>query len=335
MKTWQMVILGAIAALLIIVAGFVWVYMPVSTSLLRSQAVNNRDGDREALPGGLMVTHHFLKAGGITWHYVEAGKKDADTIVFLHGFPESWYSWYNELQGLADNYRVIAVDMKGYGQSEKANDDYHAAYVAEQVSALTAAIGIDKYALVTHDWGTVIGDYLAARDRARVSRYIRGEASVLIQDLKYSPQLKSFKNQSFAHTVMSAPGFLIRSVYGSNTVQTIPEPVLNRIAIEFSRDGVADAVPRYFRDLELDRMLAPGGMDERKQLFQQITFPVLLLQADSDPRQPQWYFDRAAGAFPDARLQWIKDSGHFSELEQPQQFTRAIRDFLSQAATAP
>ena len=52
------------------------------------------------------------------------------------------------------------------------------------------------------------------------------------------------------------------------------------------------------------------------------------LQADKDPAQPLWYFDGATDVFPDAALQLVKDSGHFSELEQPEQVTQAIRDFL-------
>jgi len=56
---------------------------------------------------------------------------------------------------------------------------------------------------------------------------------------------------------------------------------------------------------------------------------VLLLQADSDPNQPAWYFDGATDIFPNAELQWIENSGHFSELEQPEAVTEAIREFIA------
>jgi pimeloyl-ACP methyl ester carboxylesterase len=99
-----------------------------------------------------------------------------------------------------------------------------------------------------------------------------------------------------------------------------------RIIEEFSRDGVAEAVPRYFRDF----FAALPGTEARQALFAAMDFPVLLLQADSDPAQPLWYFDGGTDLFPNAVLQLVEDSGHFSELEQPEAVTQAIRDFLQQ-----
>ncbi len=67
---------------------------------------------------------------------------------------------------------------------------------------------------------------------------------------------------------------------------------------------------------------------ERAALFAAMDLPVLLLQADSDPAQPPSYYEGATDAFPDAELQWVGESGHFTELEQPDQVTEAIREFL-------
>jgi len=97
---------------------------------------------------------------------------------------------------------------------------------------------------------------------------------------------------------------------------------MQRIIEEFARPGVAQAVPRYFRDTSADTLLG------RQQLYSRMNFPVLLLQGENDPAQPQWYFEGAADQFPEAELQWIRDAGHFTELEQPEQVTKAIRDFL-------
>jgi pimeloyl-ACP methyl ester carboxylesterase len=68
-------------------------------------------------------THGDGEPYTLTWHYVEAG--EGEPIVFLHGLPESWYSWHYQLESLSDDYRVIAVDLKGYGQSDKSDGDYH------------------------------------------------------------------------------------------------------------------------------------------------------------------------------------------------------------------
>lgn len=287
-----------------------------------------------ALTGGLFaagasaqeepdVTSHIVTVDGLAWHYVEAG--DGEPVVFIHGLPESWYSWHNQIDALKDTFRVIAIDLKGYGQSDKSDGDYTAANVGEEVLALLDAIGLERFHLVTHDWGTLIGDNLAGSHPERIIHYVRMEGPLLTIDPVNHEQFELFQNQALARLMMrNADGF-VRNVYETRTVQPVPEADLERIIAEFSREGVSRAVPRYFRDFE--------GFEEsaaqRAGLYAAMDFPVLLLQADSDPGQPVWYFDGATELFPDAELLWVENSGHFTELEQPAFVSAAIREFLT------
>jgi pimeloyl-ACP methyl ester carboxylesterase len=266
------------------------------------------------------VSHHFAEAAGLTWHYVEAGQ--GEPLVFLHGLPESWYSWHYQLEALSDDYRVIAIDLKGYGQSDKSDGDYSADRVAEEVLALLDTMGLERFNLVTHDWGTLLGDFIAGRHPERVIKWVRMQAPVHKSDPSNHPQLVILRDQEFATRLFSNTDAFVRQVYDERTVQPIPEEDMLRIIEEFGRPGVAEAVPRYFRDTSTEVLLA------RLQLYSQMSFPVLLLQGEKDPAQPQWYFEGATDQFPDAELQWIRDAGHFTELEQPEQVTKAIRDFL-------
>lgn len=124
------------------------------------------DGKVEVLHG-VEMTHHFMQAPGesetISWHYVEAGK--GEPVILLHGVPDSWYLWHHQIAALSKTHRTIAVDLKGYGQSEKRPGDYRHEGVAQQLLALLDVIGIDSFNLVTHDRGTVQGDWLAATSR--------------------------------------------------------------------------------------------------------------------------------------------------------------------------
>jgi pimeloyl-ACP methyl ester carboxylesterase len=266
------------------------------------------------------VSHHFAEAAGLTWHYVEAGQ--GEPVVFLHGLPESWYSWHYQLEALSGDYRVIAIDLKGYGQSDKADGNYSADRVAEEVLALLDVIGLERFNLVTHDWGTLLGDFIAGGHPERVIRYVRMQAPVHKSDPQNHPQFVILRDQEFATKLFSDAETFVRQVYGERTVQPIPEHDIQRIIEEFARPGVAQAVPRYFRDTSAETLL------DRQQLYSRMDFPVLLLQGENDPAQPQWYFEGAADQFPEAELQWIRDAGHFTELEQPEQVTKAIRDFL-------
>lgn len=258
----------------------------------------------------------------LRWHYVEAGK--GEPIIFLHGLPESWYSWHYQLESLQSGYRVIAVDLKGYGQSDKSDGDYHPENVAEELLALLDAIGVKQFDLVTHDWGTMVGDYLAGDHPDRVIRYVRMQAGLLKIDPKNHPQFALFRDQDLASRLMRDADVFVPNVYGARTVQPIREEDMARIIEEFGRDGVAEAVPRYFRDF----FASPTASEGRQALFAAMDFPVLLLQADGDPAQPLWYFDGGTDLFPDAVFQIVEGSGHFSELEQPEAVTETIRDFL-------
>lgn len=87
----------------------------------------DRDGDTEVLDGA-SFTHRFVQvpgdAGLVTYHVVEAGPADGEAALLLHGIPDSWYQWFHVMAKLAGRFRLIAPDLKGYGQSDKRPGDY-------------------------------------------------------------------------------------------------------------------------------------------------------------------------------------------------------------------
>lgn len=271
-------------------------------------------------PAAPEVEHKFAEAAGIEWHYVEAGAGEA--VVFLHGLPESWFSWHYQIAEVSQEYRVIAVDLKGYGQSDKRDGDYTSQGAAKELIALFDTIGLEKFSLVTHDWGTVIGDHIASTVPDQIIKYVRMQAPVLKIDPTKHPQFELFRNQDLATSIMSQTRIFITQVYESRTVQKISDEDMEGIISEFSRPGVAEAVPRYFRDFVLE------SEEVRLERFVKMTFPVLALQGEKDPAQPLWYFEGIESVFPDVKLQIVEDAGHFTELEKPEEVSKAILDFL-------
>ena len=63
------------------------------------------------------VSHEYVDSGGVKLHYAKAGK--GPLVVFIHGFPDFWYSWHHQMRGLADEYTVVALDTRGYNDSDK------------------------------------------------------------------------------------------------------------------------------------------------------------------------------------------------------------------------
>ncbi|KAI8595629.1 Alpha/Beta hydrolase protein, partial [Dissophora ornata] len=118
--------------------------------------------------------HQTAICGGYKYHYVDEGPKNGIPVVLIHGFPDLWYGWRHQIQFLVGlgRYRVIALDMLGYGESDKPrsresssnNTEYghhhHPAYsiktLASHVVTLLDQLSIERAVMVGHDWGTGI-----------------------------------------------------------------------------------------------------------------------------------------------------------------------------------
>jgi len=110
-------------------------------------------GERERY--GLDVTHGDADVNGIRLHYVMGGTNDAEPLVLLHGFPQSWVMWRRVWPALAERHRVIAVDLRGYGDSAKPAglEGYDKGTMAADVRALARHLGLRRFVLIGHDRG--------------------------------------------------------------------------------------------------------------------------------------------------------------------------------------
>jgi len=131
--------------------------------------------------------HHTEQVNGLQWHWVEMGAKDAPAVVLLHGIPESWRCWRQQMPTLSGQFRVIAPDLKGYGQSDKSEGDFSGSNVAREVVGLIDHLGIDSFHLAGHDWGVMIADNICNQVPERVERYVRCCLSLHTYDARNSP----------------------------------------------------------------------------------------------------------------------------------------------------
>ncbi|KAG9459751.1 hypothetical protein H6P81_004259 [Aristolochia fimbriata] len=117
------------------------------------------------------VEHRTVSVNGINMHYAEKGEGGA-AILFLHGFPELWYSWRHQIVALADKgYRCIAPDLRGFGDTDAPPSltSYTVFHIVGDFVALLDALGLDKVFVVGHDWGAFMAWYfcLLRPDRVR------------------------------------------------------------------------------------------------------------------------------------------------------------------------
>jgi haloacetate dehalogenase len=105
------------------------------------------------------IRHHTVHANGIRQHYLDAGQ--GPPVVLLHGFPETNYAWRHQIPALATRYRVIAPDLRGYGETDKPASGYDKRTMALDLVELLKKLGIGKIALVGHDRGARVATRFA------------------------------------------------------------------------------------------------------------------------------------------------------------------------------
>jgi pimeloyl-ACP methyl ester carboxylesterase len=119
----------------------------------------------------ITYTHYKTPVNGILMHYVIGGK--GDPIVLLHGWPQTWYEWRNVIPELiANNYTIIAPDMRGLGDSEKTQTGYDTKNLAEDIYQLVEKLGYSKINFVAHDWGGPVAYSYAAEHPEDVGKMI-------------------------------------------------------------------------------------------------------------------------------------------------------------------
>jgi len=104
------------------------------------------------------ITHGHADLGHIKLHYAESGSHKDDLVIFLHGFPEFWYTWRKQLPVIGEHFHAVAPDMRGYNLSDRPEnlEDYRIDKLVTDVIKLGAHFGKDKFYLVSHDWGAAV-----------------------------------------------------------------------------------------------------------------------------------------------------------------------------------
>jgi pimeloyl-ACP methyl ester carboxylesterase len=118
------------------------------------------------------VRDRYADNGGVRIHYVTLGH--GPLVVMIHGFPDFWYTWRDQMAGLSRHYQVVAIDQRGYNLSDKpvGVEKYDLTVLASDVSAVIHDVGRTKAIVVGHDWGGAVAWTLAMFQPELVERLI-------------------------------------------------------------------------------------------------------------------------------------------------------------------
>ena len=290
-----------------------------------------------------VVKHRTETVNGIRLHWVEAG--DGPLVVLLHGFPEFWYSWRNQIPALAEGgYRVVAPDLRGYNESDKPEgyDAYLGGPLSADVAGLIAACGAQRATVVGHDWGGVIAWMTAIRHPEVVDKLVILNAphpNAFLREIRNPAQiLRSsyvmlFQAPFAPERLLSAANFrglkwALRS--GSQRVGAFTDEDLDRYAEAFSQPGALTGSLAYYRAMgrriigAARQSGAVSGNGERRT----VTAPTLVIWGRNDPVLSQATADPGQ-AVPNRKVVFIEDASHFVQADAPERVNALLLEFLA------
>ncbi len=265
----------------------------------------------------------------------EAGAGE-DVVLCLHGWPQHWYEWRHLMPALADRHRVLALDLRGFGESEAPRGGYQKEEMADDVLAVLDALGIERVKLVGHDWGGWIGFLLCLREPQRFERFLA---------LNIVPPWVNLRNMAghawrFGYQqLILAPGlgyglhrrggFVRRVLVGASTDKSVwSDEELDAFASSFKEPARARAAVQVYRTFNLREALpiARGRYAEAR-----LTVPTLLLFGEDDfvlrPSMLGGYQRHA----DQMQVELVSGCGHFIADERPDLVATRAREFFTAA----
>jgi len=279
-------------------------------------------------------THDYILTNGVKLHYVTQGS--GPLMLFLHGFPEFWYSWRHQIPVFAQQYRVVAPDLRGYNDSDKpeALSAYTVSELVQDVHGVITGLGYDRAILVGHDWGGAIAWNMAYAYPALIERLIvlnMPHPAQFIAGLG-NPQQLLRSSYIFLFQLPLLPELLLqwddyRAIERAFRGMAVNPSVFTDADIEayknaFAKPGVATAALNYYRNL------GQPLLGDRQ--WPVLDIPTLMIWGEQDTALGKELTYGTEQYVRHLQIRYIPDTSHWVQQEKPDLVNQFMQEFLSQ-----
>ncbi len=287
----------------------------------------------------------YAEVNGIRLHYVSSGR--GKLIMFVHGFPEFWYEWDNQLVEFGGDYQAVAPDMRGYNLSSKPAEieKYHVKEIIEDLRALAEHLGHEKFIMVAHDWGGAIAWSAAMRHPELLEKLIiinSPHPAVFARELLNNPdqqkasQYMLMLRSAEAERVLSENNYarLMEVLVQFGSKWEMSEERRQKYIAAWSQPGALTGSLNYYRASPLypptsknDEEQIGSILSLPKEMFE-IKVPTLVIWGEADRALLTGNLDGLGEYIKDLTVKKIPDGTHWVSHEQPELVNALIRDFI-------
>lgn len=270
------------------------------------------------------ATPGFAEVEGLKVHYVEQGS--GEPVLLLHGWPTSSYLWRNLLAPIAAKNRVIAIDLPGFGRSDKPTDaSYSFRFYDRVLTGFLDSVGAERVGLGVHDLGGPVGMFWAARHPERV------RSLALLNTLVYArPSLAVVAFVAAARIpgprswLTSPRGLRFAMRYGVNHKDRLSEEAITAYQEPFAGRDARVALRKAGTGLH------PGGMKEVERWLPGAGIPVRIIYGEKDRILPDVArtMRKVEADVGFAEVTKLPDCGHFIQEERPTEIAGMLAAFF-------
>jgi pimeloyl-ACP methyl ester carboxylesterase len=304
---------------------------PLKRSAPTPQSPENMAPHMSALP---LTSIHKIEADGVELFYREAGDPMAPVVLLLHGFPASSFMYRELIPRLADDYRVIAPDLPGFGftrvPSERAYK-YSFDALASTIEAFVDALQLNRYAIYVFDYGAPTGFRLALARPERIIAIVSQNGNAYEEGLSsgWNPIQKYWKeptaqNRAALRDFLTPEATKWQYTHGVIDPESIPPESYTLDASLLERPGNKDIQLDLFLDYASNVKLYP----KFQEYFRKSKPPLLAIWGKNDP----FFLPPGAEAYrrdlPNAKVQFL-DTGHFALETHVVEIAAAMKEFLA------
>jgi len=291
------------------------------------------------------IRHSFADVNGARLHYAHSG--EGRLILFLHGFPEFWYAWRNQLAEFGRDCLAVAPDMRGYNLSSKPEkvEDYEMNHLVGDIVALIGNLGAKSCCLVGHDWGGVVAWVTAIARPEIIEKLVIINAphpAIFQRELRENPAQQQasqymlmFRTPPQAEQMLSAENCaLLQQIVLSEGLRDgyVTEADQRAYLEAWTQPGALTGGLNYYRAARVgpvsgESQNAFHGLEEQTSL--QVNVPTMVIWGESDTALLTGNLDGLDRYVPNMFIKRIPDATHWIVHEKSHLVNSLIRDFIS------